>query len=79
MLHLKYQGKETADMPPFLLSPVLKWTLAAAGGAAVVQWAVSEVRRINEELDARRARLRIRDQERRPTLRRDPASGEYRL
>lgn len=62
-----------------LLSPALKWTLVAAGGAAVVQWVVSEVRRINEELDARRARVRIRDQERRPTLRRDPVSGEYRL
>ena len=64
---------------PFLLSPLVKWGLAAAGGAMVVHWVVKEVRRVNEELDARRARVRIRDQERRPTLRRDPRTGEYRL
>jgi hypothetical protein len=66
-------------MPPILMSPLVKWTLAGLGGAMVVQWVVKEVRRINEELDARRAALRIRDQERRPTLRRDPLTGEYRL
>ena len=64
-------------MPPIFLSPLVKWALVAAGGAIVVQWVVTEIRRVNEELDARRARARIR--ERRPTLRRDPASGEYRL
>jgi hypothetical protein len=66
-------------MSPFLISPLVKWTLAAAGGAMVVHWVVREVRRVNEELDALRSRVRIRDQERRPTLRRDPATGEYRL
>ena len=65
-------------MPPILLSPLLKWTLAAAGGAMVVHWLVREVRRVNDEIDARRARVRIRDQEYRPTLRRDPVTGEYR-
>jgi len=65
-------------MPPILMSPLLKWTLAALGGAVVIHWAVKEVRRVNEELDARRARARIRDQERRPTLRRDPVTGDYR-
>jgi hypothetical protein len=65
-------------MPPFLLSPLVKWTLAAAGGAMVVHWVVKEVRRVNEELDSRRARVRIRDNERRPMLRRDPVTGEYR-
>ncbi|MFN3656490.1 MAG: hypothetical protein ACK4UO_04440 [Pseudolabrys sp.] len=65
-------------MPPFLLSPLVKWTLIAVGGAMAVHWVVKEVRRVNEELDARRARSRIRDQERRPMLRRDPATGEYR-
>jgi hypothetical protein len=65
-------------MPPFLISPLVKWTLVAAGGAMVVHWVVKEVRRVNEELDARRAKVRIRDNERRPTLRRDPTSGEYR-
>jgi hypothetical protein len=53
-------------------------TFVAVGGAMAVHWVVKEVRRVNEELDARRAMARIRDQERRPTLRRDPTTGEYR-
>lgn len=66
-------------MSPFVMSPLVKWTLAAVGGAMVVQWVVREVRRVNEELDAQKARVRIKDSARRPTLRRDPATGEYRL
>ena len=67
-------------MPSLLLSPLLKWSLAAMGGAMIVHWAVKEARRINEELDqARRVKARITDAENRPTLRRDPRSGEYRL
>ena len=66
-------------MSPFLMSPLVKWTLVAVGGAMAVHWVVREVRRINEELDAQKARARIRDQENRPTLRRDPVNGEYRL
>jgi hypothetical protein len=66
-------------MPPFLLSPLVKWTLAALGGAMVVHWVVKEARRVNEELDrAKRATARISERENLPTLRRDPASGEYR-
>jgi hypothetical protein len=65
-------------MPTFLVSPLVKWTLAAVGGAMVIHWVVREVRRVNEELDAARARARIRDNEQRPTLRRDPSTGEYR-
>ncbi|MDP2409241.1 MAG: hypothetical protein Q8M26_03030 [Pseudolabrys sp.] len=63
---------------PILLSPLVKWTLVAVGGAMVVHWVVREVRRVNEELDARRVRAKVRVQERRPTLRRDPVTGEYR-
>jgi hypothetical protein len=67
-------------MPPILFSPLLKWSFAALGGAMVVHWVVKEARRINEELDrAKRAPVNIPDMENRPTLRRDPASGEYRL
>ena len=66
-------------MPHILWSPLVKWSFVALGGAMVVHWVVTEVKRVNEELDARRARVRIRDQERRPTLRRDPLSGEFRL
>ena len=47
-------------MPPILLSPLVKWTLAAVGGAMVVHWVVKEVRRINEELDAAK-RVRVTD------------------
>ena len=67
-------------MPPIFLSPLVKWSLAAMGGAMIVHWAVKEARRINEELDqARRVKAKITDAENRPTLRRDPATGEYRL
>jgi hypothetical protein len=67
-------------MPTFLLSPLVKWSLAALGGAMVVHWAVKEARRINEELEqARRVKAKITDAENRPTLRRDPTTGEYRL
>ena len=66
-------------MPPILLTPLVKWSFAALGGAMVVHWVVKEARRINEELDnARRVKVRITDAENRPTLRRDPLTGEYR-
>lgn len=64
-------------MPPILLSPLVKWTLAAVGGAMIVHWVVKEVRRINEELDAAK-RVRITDKDRGQLLRRDPLTGEYR-
>jgi hypothetical protein len=66
-------------MPPFLLSPLVKWTLAALGGAVVVHWAVREARRVNEELERAKRAAKISDRENMPTLRRDPSSGEYRL
>ncbi len=65
-------------MPSILLSPLMKWTLAAAGGAIVVHWVVKEVRRINEELEQAK-RVRIADNERGRKLCRDPATGEFRL
>jgi len=49
-------------MPTFLLSPLVKWSLVALGGAMVVDWAVKEARRINEELEnARRVKAKITD------------------
>ena len=67
-------------MPPIFLSPLVKWSLAALGGTMVVHWVVKEARRINEELDqAKRVKVRISDKEKRPTLRLDPTTGEYRL
>lgn len=64
---------------PIMIPPLVKWTLVALGGAAMVHWVVREVRRVNEELDAARVRVKISDAEARPTLKRDPATGEYRL
>ena len=67
-------------MPTFLLSPLVKWSLAALGGAMVVHWAIKEARRISEEIEqAGRVKAKITDAENRPTLRRDPITGEYRL
>jgi ribosome-associated protein YbcJ (S4-like RNA binding protein) len=67
-------------MPAFLLSPLVKWSLAVLGGAMVVHWVTKEARRINEELErAKGAKVRVSDMENRPTLRRDPTTGEYRL
>ena len=43
-------------MPPLVVTPLIKWTFAAIGGAAIMHWMVKEVRRINEELDRVRAR-----------------------
>ena len=66
-------------MPSILIAPLLKWSLAAVGGAMVIHWVVKEARRINEELDqAKRVKVRISDAENRLTLRRDPTTGEYR-
>ena len=64
-------------MPPIILSPLIKWTLVALGGAMMVHWVVKEVRRANEELE-RAQRVRIAETNRR-TLRRDPVTGDYRL
>jgi len=64
-------------MPPIFLTPLVKWTLVAVGGAMLVHWVVKEVRRINEEIDQAK-RVRIPETNRR-TLRRDPVTGEYRL
>ncbi|HWM82372.1 MAG TPA: hypothetical protein VNQ56_09965 [Pseudolabrys sp.] len=65
-------------MPPFVIPPLVKWTLVALGGAAMVHWVVREVRRANAELDRARVRVRVTDREHRPYLRLDPETGEYR-
>lgn len=68
-------------MPPFILPPLVKWTLSAFGVAAMAHWVVKEVRRLNAEVDdaePMRVREPVRLQEL-PTLRRDPRTGEYHL
>jgi hypothetical protein len=67
-------------MPPLVIPPLVKFALGAAGAAALVHWAVKEARRIGEELA--RVKVRAVDPFRRealPTLRRDPATDEWRV
>jgi hypothetical protein len=66
-------------MEQFVIPPLVKWTLAALGAAVAVHWVVKEVRRVNEELDQAKARVRVTDRKVYPTLRRDPHTGEYRV
>jgi DNA-directed RNA polymerase subunit H (RpoH/RPB5) len=66
-------------MAPFIVPPLIKFALGAAGAAAIVHWAVQEVRRLSEELErAKRVKIGIRP-EQLPKLRRDPVSGVWRL
>jgi hypothetical protein len=60
------------------LPPVIVWTLAAIGAAAISKLLVKEWRRVNAELDANGRAAEPVARERLPTLRRDPNTGEYR-
>ena len=66
---------------PFVIPPLVKWAIAAFGGAAAVRWAVREIRRVNEEIDRVRAAPAVDAAARKslPTLRRDPRTGEWRV
>jgi hypothetical protein len=67
-------------MPPLVIPSLVKFALGAAGAAALVHWAVKEARRLGEELG--RIKVRAVDPSQRetlPTLRRDPATGEWRI
>ena len=70
-----------APIVPFVVPPLVKIALGAAGVAAIVGWVVKEVRRINAEI-ARMQATPVPDRAQRqamPTLRRDPRTGEWRL
>jgi hypothetical protein len=62
------------------MPPVFAFALALMGTAVVVRWCVREVRRVNTELDEVRERTTVEpvNREALPTLKRDPATGEYR-
>jgi hypothetical protein len=62
------------------MPPLIVWGVGVLGGAALLRWAVREVKRVNRELEeARLARMaETMSTERIPTLRRDPATGAYR-
>jgi hypothetical protein len=59
------------------MPPLIVWTLGAIGAAALASFVIREARRINAELDELRKGRGAPEPY--PTLRRDPASGEYRL
>lgn len=61
------------------MPPVVIWAMGAVGAAVVVKFVMKEVRRVNAELDEARAAAAGAKGGSHPTLRRDPASGEYRL
>lgn len=61
------------------MPPVLILALGAFASAALVKFMAKESRRVNDELDAARAGSEPEvTTKKRPTLRRDPATGEYR-
>lgn len=62
------------------MPPLIAWGVGIVGGAALVRWAVKEVKRINRELEEARFAHMTRGMraERIPTLRRDPVTGAYR-
>jgi hypothetical protein len=62
------------------MPPVFVLALGLMGTAALVRWCVKEVRRVNAELDDVRAASAMEPVDRTvlPTLKRDPATGEYR-
>jgi len=67
-------------MPPLAVPSLVELALGAVGAVAVVHWAVKEARRFAKELE--RVKVRAADPLRRealPTLRRDPATGEWRV
>jgi hypothetical protein len=60
------------------LPPVIAWTLAAIGVAALSKVLAKEWRRVNAELDANERAAEPVARDHLPTLRRDPHSGVYR-
>jgi hypothetical protein len=61
-----------------LLRPVIVWTLAAVGAAALAKVLAREWQRVNAELDAHGRTAETVAREHIPTLRRDPRTGVYR-
>jgi len=62
------------------MPPLIALALGMIGAAALARWCVKEVRRVNAELEAVRARATVEpfDRETLPKLKRDPRTGEYR-
>jgi hypothetical protein len=63
---------------PIVIPPLIAWTLGALGAVALTRTLMREWRRVNAELDRASAAGGL-DRDELPTLRRDPASGVYRV
>ena len=63
-----------------IIPPLVLWIAGALGAAALAKFLAREYRRVNEELEAARAKPVAEKAERagHPTLRRDPQTGIYR-
>jgi hypothetical protein len=61
---------------PFIIPPLIKWTLGALGAAVAAQWLAKEWRRVNAELD-RIKTAPVAESAAATKLRRDPATGIY--
>jgi hypothetical protein len=66
-------------MPPFVIPPVIGWALGTLGAAVIVRIAAREWRRVNAVLHPREPAPEPVVRDTLPTLKRDPASGVYRL
>jgi hypothetical protein len=68
-------------MPPFLISPLAKITVASVAAGALISWAVKEVLRMKQELEYLRTVPDVDASVRQtfPTLRRDPQTGDWRV
>jgi hypothetical protein len=68
-------------MPPFLISPLAKMTVASVAAGALISWAVKEVLRMKQELESLRTAPDLDPSVRQtfPTLRRDPQTGDWRV
>ncbi len=64
---------------PFVIPPLLKWTLSAIGAAVATKWLFKEWQRVNAQLDRVKAGSVAAEAERGalPTLQRDPVTGVY--
>jgi len=58
--------------------PVFVLAFGLVGTAVVLRWWMREVKRVNADLEAVRARAEPVDRKTLPTLKADPRTGEYR-
>jgi hypothetical protein len=70
-------GVTMLPLPP-VIAPVIAWTLAAIGAAALAKVLAKEWQRVNAVLDAHERSAEQAAREHIPTLRRDPRTGVYR-